>query len=202
LKTFFNAWDAEAAEKSMKDLEERIKIIASDLSGVAADASAAFGRLSAEQLNWKPSEAGWSVAQCLDHLIRTNNEMLQAIDAKVAGAGNSFWENWSPLTGFLGRFLTNGMRTDSKKFKAPSKSIVPPSDIAANIVEQFAAHQLFVAEKVNGMAALDWDRTVITSPFVRLMTYKLGDGVDILVEHERRHIRQAKRVTETVGFPS
>ncbi|MFN2501195.1 MAG: DinB family protein [Pyrinomonadaceae bacterium] len=171
------------------------------LREIESDVRSEFGSLSAEQLNWKPSESSWSVAQCLDHLIKTNAAMLPAIDAKIAGASNSLWEGWSPLTGFFGRFLSNAMPRDNKKYKAPSKAIVPPSSIEADIVDRFSASQAEVIEKVRALGSLDWDKTVITSPFMKLMTYRLTDGVTILVEHERRHIRQAKRVMQEANFP-
>lgn len=39
---------------------------------VAAEADRTFGGLSARQVNWKPSEAEWSVGQCFDHLVISN----------------------------------------------------------------------------------------------------------------------------------
>ncbi len=178
-----------------------VTAIISVLEQVSADARESFGELSGEHLNWKPAADSWSVAQCLDHLILTNDEMLKAIEAKVEGEQNSFWENWSPFTRYLGGFLTKSMKTDSKKFKAPSKTIVPPSEVAADIVEQFVENQKCVAAKIEAADAIDWDKTVVTSPFMKLMTYRLSDGINVLVEHQRRHVRQAKRVMEAEGFP-
>ena len=31
-----------------------------------------FGNLSGKQINWKPRPDSWSVGQCLDHLINSN----------------------------------------------------------------------------------------------------------------------------------
>ena len=172
-----------------------------DLKEVGADARAAFGSLSADQLNWKPAADSWSVAQCLDHLILTNEELMAPLERKLAGEGNTFWENWSPLTGFFGGFLNKSMRADEKKFKAPSNSIVPPSDLPADIVEKFVANMNKVAGKITESEKLDLSKTVITSPFMGLMTYRLSDGFELIVEHCKRHIRQAKRVTLDVNFP-
>ena len=172
------------------------------LDEITDEVRAEFGGMTAEQLNWKPNADGWSIAQCLDHLILTNNLMLPAVEAKVRGAANTFWESWSPFTGIGGRFLSRTMLKDNKKFKAPSNEIVPPSEISPDIVDRFAENQSLVAEKIDKCAHLDWGRTVITSPFMRLMTYKLSDGITILVEHEKRHIRQAKRVRADPGFPA
>ncbi len=183
-------------------MDQRIETIVNEMSQVAEDAQSAFGTYSAEQLNWKPSEKGWSVGQCLDHIIKTNHLFYPEFD-KLASGGrkNTFWQNWSPLTGWGGRFLINAVSEDSKKAKAPSKAIVPPSDIEADIIERFAGHIAEVNQKVEACAAADPQKTVVTSPFLAVFTYTLDDAYTVLVEHTKRHIRQAKRVTEADGFP-
>jgi hypothetical protein len=97
--------------------------------------------------------------------------------------------------------LIKTLANDAKKTKAPSKKIVPPSEIAADIVERFVAHHAELNEKIAATANVDWDKTVVTSPFLAIMTYRLSDGYRIVVEHSKRHIRQAKRVMEMEGFP-
>jgi hypothetical protein len=47
---------------------------------VAAETSRAFGHLSAEQINWKLSEAEWSIGQCFDHLIVANRPFFTIIE--------------------------------------------------------------------------------------------------------------------------
>lgn len=183
-------------------MNDKTADVTTELEKITEDFRAAFGSLSGSQLNWKPAAESWSVAQCLDHLIKSNDEVRPAINAKLNGAKNSFWESWSPLTGFFGGFLKKSLMSDKRKFKAPTKNIVPPSDIEPGIVDRFAENQKTVIENIGAMADVDWDKTVITSPFMRLMTYRVRDGLDILVEHEKRHFRQAKRVTENENFPT
>jgi hypothetical protein len=171
------------------------------LEKITEDFRTAFGSLTNEQLNWKPAAESWSIAQCVDHLIKSNEEVQPAIDAKLAGGKNSFLESWSPLTGFFGGFLKRNLAADSKKFKAPSKTIVPPSNIDERILDRFAENQQRVIESIKAMEKLDLNKTVITSPFLRIMTYRLSDGLGIVAEHEKRHFRQAKRVMESADFP-
>ena len=176
--------------------------VISDLQAVTADAQGAFGALSEAQLNWKPNAESWSVGQCLEHLSKTNELFFPTFD-KIAAGGwqNSVWENWSPLSGFLGGFLIKSLNSDEKKFKAPSPAIVPPGDIAADVVAQFARHQDAVADRVKALAKVDTAKVKVTSPFMKLMTYTLADALNITVAHEQRHVRQAKRVMQTEGFP-
>ena len=123
--------------------------------------------------------------------------------AKIAGGTrkSSFLENYSLLSGFFGNLMVNSLKKDGRKFKAPSQKIIPPSEIDPNIIELFAAHQSELIEKIKRTGTADWRKTKITSPFMKLMTYRLADGFRIVVEHERRHVRQAKRVVQTEGFP-
>ncbi len=173
-----------------------------DAETIAEDIQKTFGNLSAEQINWKPSAEIWSVGQCFDHLIKANSLFFPELE-RIAGGErkNSFWENYSPLSSFFGNLLVNSLKKDERKFKAPSKAIVPPSEIDAKIIEQFAAHQAEVIERIKQTDAADWQKTKITSPFMKLMTYKLADGYRVIIEHERRHVRQAKRAMQAENFP-
>lgn len=184
-------------------MDERISSVIGEMSKTAADARETFGGLSTEQLNWKPAEKSWSVAQCLDHLILTNEQFYPEFEKLAAGARtNSFWETWSPFTGFFGRFLIKAVTEDSKKAKAPSKSIVPPSDLPPDIVEKFEKNIAEVNRKIEACVGADRQKTVVSSPFLAVMTYRLDDAYTVLVEHTKRHIRQAKRVMAADGFPA
>ena len=184
-------------------MNNEISKLVSELEEISGSAKNTFGDLNGEQINWKPSADGWSVGQCFDHLIKANLLFFPELE-KIASGGrkNSFLENYSPLSSFFGNLLVKSLQKDGRKFKAPSQAIVPPSEIDANIIEQFAVHQREMIEQVKSTEKADWQRTIITSPFMRLITYKLADGFRIVVEHEKRHVRQAERVTQAEGFPT
>jgi hypothetical protein len=183
-------------------MDERINGITSALKQVAEDARSTFGALTPEQINWKPAENSWSVGQCFEHIIKTNHEFYPEFEKIASGQRkNSFFERYSPFSGFLGRFLIKAVSEDSKKAKAPSKRIVPPSDIDDDIINRFALHIDEVSKKVESCAAADRRKTVVTSPFLGVFTYCLDDAYTVLVEHTKRHFRQAQRVAEAEGFP-
>lgn len=183
-------------------MNQELPKIVDGLKQVAEDATNTFGNLSAEQINWKPSADAWSIGQCFDHLIKANEAFEPEVQRLKSGERKqSLWEDYSPLTGFFGNFLLKAMKNDAKKYKAPSKSVVPPSDIEADIIERFVEHQKELVENTKSLDGIDLQKTVVTSPFLKFMTYRLGTALEIGVEHEKRHFRQAKRVMETEGFP-
>ena len=183
-------------------MNNEISKLVSELESISAEAQKTFVNLSAEQINWKPSATGWSVGQCFEHLIKSNELFYDELERIASGTRkNSLLENYSPLSSFFGNLLINSLKKDARKFKAPTQKIVPPSEIDANIVELFAAHQSELIGKIKQTATADWQRTKITSPFMKLITYKLSDGFQVVVEHEKRHVRQAERVLKAENFP-
>jgi hypothetical protein len=175
--------------------------VISEFESVTADVKNTFGGLSAEQLNWKPAAESWSVGQCLDHLVKSNEEFYPELDKLAAGTRkNTFWQNWSPLSGIAGGFLVATLKKDGQKVKTNEK-MTPPSDISGDIVERFAEHQSELIEKVRAASSTEWRKVVLTSPFVKIMTYRMDVGLEAVIEHEKRHVRQAKRVIAMEAFP-
>ena len=175
--------------------------IVAQLESVSIDVRENFGKLTFEQLNWKSAPESWSIGQCLDHLIRSNEEFYPELDKLAAGTRkNTLWQNWSPLSGIAGAFLVSTLKKDGNKVKTNQK-MTPPSDIPADIVERFSSHQSQFIEKIRSTAGANWHRAVLTSPFVKIMTYRMDVGVVAIIEHEKRHVRQAKRVIAMDGFP-
>ncbi|MDQ6788735.1 MAG: DinB family protein [Acidobacteriota bacterium] len=183
-------------------MDNELNKLVLELEQTVEEAKTTFGNFSPEQINWKPGADSWSVGQCFEHLIKTDELFFDELDKIAAGnRRNSMLENYSPLSGFLGNLLIKSLQKDSRKFKVPSPKIVPPSEIDPNIIELFAAHQAELIEKIKRTETADWQKIKITSPFMKLMTYRLADGFRIVVEHERRHVRQAKRVLQQRDFP-
>jgi uncharacterized damage-inducible protein DinB len=184
--------------------ENRLNKVTDDLSGVAVAATEAFGGLSPAQLNWKPDEKSWSVAQCLDHLITTHSQYFPLFERLSSGeALPTTWEKISPLSGFFGRFLVKSLDpANLKKMKAPGKAQPSASEIEGDIVDRFSGHQQQLIDHLQKIPSdLDRARTIVTSPLLGIVTYSLDDTLTILVVHCQRHFGQARRVTESAAFP-
>jgi hypothetical protein len=182
-------------------MEKDVAKITSEIDLITADVQQKFGGLSGEQLNWKPAAESWSIGQCIDHLIKTNEIYSEDFKAVANGTrSQSAWERWSPFSGFFGRFLTNIMPKDQKKVKTTGR-FVPPSEIDADVVKRFAKSQEELKDTVRSTEKADWDKTILTSSFMGLVTYSLGDAYNIVTGHQHRHIRQAERVVLEHEFP-
>jgi hypothetical protein len=185
-------------------MDGRRQSVIADLKQVADNARTEFGGLSAAQLNWKPAENSWSVAQCFDHLITTHSLYFPLFD-KLAQSEieNTFFEKYSPLSGFFGRFLIKSLRPENlKKMKTTSLAQPSSSEIDAEIIDKFCEHQKQLIGHIERLPGnLDPGKTIVTSPLMGLVTYSLADCYTILVVHCQRHRDQAKRVMNVGGFP-
>lgn len=178
--------------------------LVAQLDELAAEARREFGRLSAAQLNWRPGPGRWSVGQCLEHLIESNRRFLPVLERLARGEQRqTAWERWSPLSGLFGRLIERSLNDDGgRKYKAPARLRPSAGEVDAGVVERFAAQQRELGELIGAPALAARARTVVTSPIAGFITYSLHDACRIVVAHERRHLRQARRVTETPGFPA
>ena len=169
---------------------------------IAAETKSTFGRLSPSQLNWKPSAERWSVAQCFDHLLSSNNGYFPPIEGVLAGTKPTFWQRMPILPGLAGKLLIKSLDPkSSRKIKAPAKFQPAQSDISASVIDDFVNQQARIVEKMKATGHLDLEKIVITSPVAAAITYSLMDAYRIIVVHEQRHFEQAKRVTEERSFP-
>jgi hypothetical protein len=182
----------------------------SDLATVLAEAALVadatqrtFGRLSGEQVNWKPGEGEWSIGQCFDHLIVSNRPFESIFEAILAGRyRRRLWERMPLLPGVFGGLIINALRPDSgRKVKARPAFYPSSSHIAPTIVTSFLGQQARLVRLIDASRSLDLAAITITSPVASFITYSLMDACRIIVTHEQNHFVQATRVLESPGFP-
>ena len=174
------------------------------LDDLAQQTQTTFGGFDARQLNWRPDTARWSVAQCFEHLLTANRLMFQAAEAALNNAEpRTLWQRLPVLPGVLGRMLIRSQAPSAaRKFTAPAKAQPSSSDIAADIVQRFVEQQHDAVARVQTLDEEDAARAIMTSPFIRAITYSVLDGWRLILAHDRRHFEQARRVTRTPGFPN
>src|SRR5213593_4388884 len=115
--------DSEASSKN------RMNYDLVEASLVADETKRVFGRLSGEQVNWKPSEGEWSIGQCFDHLVISNRPYVQIFDEILAGRRRQrVWERMPLLPRLFGRLLINTLRPDSGRRAKARPAFNPSSD--------------------------------------------------------------------------
>lgn len=167
------------------------------------EAQSAFGHLSHEQLNWKPDAAQWSVGQCFDHVMLTNQPYFPLFEKIAEGEHRrNLWQRVPLLPSVFARLVLGAVSPESaRKIKARQGFLPAASDIDGQIIGRFARHQDELVRLMKATESLEVEKIIIPSAISPLVIYSLLDGYRILVTHERRHFLQAERVMATEGFP-
>jgi hypothetical protein len=173
-----------------------------EFAAIAREAHEAFGGFGERELNWKPNQDRWSVAQCLDHLLSTDRLMFEAMDGAMDPLRRrGLVERVPILPGFFGRMMVRSLGPQvSRRFTAPRRAVPSASALDPAIVGTFIYHQAENARRVGEFGDARPERVIMRSPFAPI-PYSVLDACRIVCAHERRHFEQAKRVTLEAAFP-
>jgi hypothetical protein len=176
--------------------------LADEFSAIAREVSSRFGGYDIPQLNWQPQADRWSIAQCFDHLVRSDDEMFQAMDRAFDRTTRpTVWQRlplWPRLFGWM--LITSQAPGGTQKFTAPAIARPASSDITPQVIEQFIARQHRGIDAVRALGVADAQR-IMASPFKARITYSVLDGYRLIAAHQRRHFEQARRVAAHPDFP-
>lgn len=169
----------------------------------AADerATALAKTLTPRQLNWKPRPQTWSVGQCLEHLCVANEVYLPAISNSLEGRQPAVVPEITP--GRLGQwFIRNYIEpsAETRRGRAPKK-ITPGTQIEPAVLDRFLRSNDKAREVVQRARNHDVNRIRFKNPFIPVLRFTVGTGLEILAKHERRHLLQAERIRESSEFP-
>ena len=169
---------------------------AQEIDKITLVAEMLFSGLSSEQLNWKPNSETWSIAQNLEHLIVVNETYYPVLSSLKKGTYKKpFLANFGFIVSFFGKTVLNAVKPDRKK-KMKTFSIWEPgqSRVGIDIISRFKKHQSELQKQINEAKELLTNRIVISSPASKIVVYRLEIAFDIVVNHEQRHLEQAKEI--------
>jgi hypothetical protein len=186
-----------------KRADQQLSGLISAANAITDETLSDFGKLTAHQLNWKPSTDQWSVAQCFDHLVTANQTYFPLFDEVLSGEKkNTVWQGLPWLPAFWGKMVIKTVAPQTtRKRKAPTIFRPSSSNIDDDIIRRFVDQQNQIIRYMQGTEDLDLEKIKISSPVSRLIAYSLMDAYTIIITHEKRHVLQARRVTEMNGFP-
>jgi hypothetical protein len=155
-------------------------------------------------LNWQPKGGqGWSVLQCLDHLLIMNRKYLKALSESVANNRDQLEPRKVPIqpSGWFMRWFI-GSEEPPPKFKLPAPSkLRPASDLTLATVDEFCAVQGQLADFVREWGNADLGDLKMKNPLAPI--HLTADTALLLIAyHNRRHLWQAANVTKAQGFPA
>src|SRR5690625_2650 len=155
-----------------------------------------FGSLDTGELNWKPDENTWSIAQNIDHVILLNESYFKKIEeASSDTARRPFLARFDLITDLMAKGLAAYSKPDRKK-KTHTFDIWKPGSqqFEPAILQTFADHQERFKEVIRQSRPLMESGKVVRSPASGVLFFKPASIFDIMISHEERHLKQAKKV--------
>jgi hypothetical protein len=84
----------------------------------------------------------------------------------------------------------------TKRAPAPKK-IVPSSQVGLAVLDRFLSSNQATRDLIRQAAAYDVNRIRFKNPFIGVIRFTVGTGLQIICTHERRHLLQAERVKQS-----
>lgn len=178
------------------------------LEAVASAVRREMAGLAPAELVWKPGADRWSVAHCLAHLTRTNRLYRDALAAgfdvvEADGAPRGNGDGVRLRGSWTGRLLARLVGPDVVvRVRAPTAFRPVEEAVGAGAPADFLEEQRRWIELVRRGRHLPLDEIRIASPVARLVRVRASDAVAIVVNHEERHLAQARAVLRAPGFPA
>jgi DinB superfamily len=196
----------DTTDVSSGSLPQDLEDLRHQLDAAEREATALIEDLDDERLNWRPSPAAWSIAQCLDHLSAASRVYLVAMEGAAAAARRRGWHRRGPIRpGAPSRwFLRELEPPPRRRLRSPRKiaPMAPPLPASnAAVGEEFKRQQAWARALLAAVADLDLNRARFVNPFVPLVRFTLGTGFLVIAAHQRRHLLQAARLRQRPDFP-
>jgi hypothetical protein len=157
-----------------------------------------FGKMTVEELNWKPSESGWSIAQVIKHIIVTNRSYFSIFEQVKNNTFKTPWIGKIPwIPDLTGRMILSYVQPDRKKRSKTARLWEPSrSQIKGDLLDRFKDHQLELLRWIRILSEYTDRDLIIHSPASKMIVYPLPMAIEIIITHEERHLNQAREVLE------
>ena len=171
---------------------------------ISAEADALVTPLTDDQFAWKPGPNLWSIAECLEHMNATARSYLPAIDEGIADAiKNGAYAEGPFHYSLIGRLFSHLMEPPARlRMRAANDNQPGPQRPKRETLAGFRAYQVQYVDRLRQANGIDLSRSCVRSPLASWIRIPLGSAFASMAAHERRHLWQARRITEKEGFPT
>lgn len=146
-----------------------------------------------EGLNRQPRPGAWSIGQCLQHLAIASDVYLPPIADSVAGLPARPVEEiiLGPFTRwFIHRYI-EAPSPAARRGAAPGK-IRPEREVDLSVLDHLLGGNRKVRSLIRQSSDLDVNHIRFKNPFLPLLRFTVGAGLEIVVRHQGRHLAQAE----------
>jgi hypothetical protein len=179
--------------------DEFLDSLASDIAVISTISETLSQPLDGYQRLWRPAPERWGVADCFEHLIATGAAYYPRIAAAMDQSNHAPARDYAPS--WFGRLFIWGAGPGSRTRIRARKMFIPPPALD-DAPERFILQQKELLGLVAEARRHSLQKVKIRSPLSRLLTLSLGECLEMIVVHQKRHLGQAERILSEQQFPA
>ena len=150
--------------------------------------------LDLRSLTWKQNETSWSILECLKHLNLYGDYYLPEIENEIKKSHKKSEKDFE--SGLLGGYFAKSMlpREKLKKMKTFKDKNPLNAQLDRSIIDSFIYQQVKLLDLLNESRNVSLNKVRITTSISSLISLKLGDTFQFLINHVIRHLKQIERI--------
>jgi hypothetical protein len=165
-----------------------------DLRAVLEDVRTHLSSLSEQALNQRPDELSWNALECFAHVNVYLDFYLPRIELAIHKAKARRWVNSG---GEEVRYTGRGARavrraSADKKYKTGKKYNFIHQPLSAAVIKRFLINSEMLLRSLQGAREVNINKPTVRKLNGWTASYNLGNLMEYLVLHSRRHVAQAK----------
>ncbi len=192
---------------TQKALLDRLEIEVRDMLEQARNQIAP---LPSEALLYRPApsnpkeKAHWNILECLAHLNAYSNDYFARIELSVHKAKARRWtadpDGELRYTGRGKRAIRRADPNNGKLYKSPKRYNFTGREFAPEVVKIFIINAERLLRLLQISREVDLNRAHVRKANAWTAQYSLGNLLEFLVVHQRRHLAQAQDLRVKAGF--
>jgi uncharacterized damage-inducible protein DinB len=169
----------------IKELIESVQNINSEVE--------VFLTLTKSQLNQKSNPDAWSILECIEHLNLYNDFYIPEITKQASKAEKV--ENGLFKSGVIGNYFAKSMlpKDKFKKMKTFDDKNPIGSDLTEEVIHKFLKYGQELISLLENSKQVNLTKTKTAITISKVIKLRLGDTYRFLINHQIRHLAQAKR---------
>lgn len=161
-----------------------------------------FDLLSLNQINWKPEAKIWSMGECINHLVITNELYLKKMKEFAIKRTSNLNDDFIYSQSFLGKMMTKAVDPENvKKYKTFKLFDPLESSASKSAVQDYTLIIKRFIEFVKDLNGINLKKIKFSSPVNKFIRLNLGDPLIFIPRHDERHLLQAQRIMNLKEFP-
>jgi|SRR6185437_2028098 len=141
----------------------------------------------------------WNILECLEHLNLYGDFYLPQIEKSILHSDSTPEVEFK--SGFLGNYFAKSMlpKENMKKIKTFKDKNPLNANLDLFVIDRFIHQQIAFIDLINQSRKVSLNKVKVKTSISNLITIKLGDTFNFLINHNLRHLKQIERIEK--GIP-